>query len=160
MNTKQILSLWIATILLISCNYKKENKMETKEIFPKGEQLTNDWFSGKAFLTPLVSKDKNNDFSAGSVTFEPGARTHWHTHPKGQVLIIIEGNGYYQEKGKSAQALKKGEVVTIPENVEHWHGATAVNQMVHIAITNYKEDIQVTWLAPVSDEEYNKVNQQ
>lgn len=159
MNNKQILSVGIATILLLSCNYKKENKMETTALFPKGEQLTKDWFSGNAFLHPLVAKDTNNAFSAGSVTFEPGARTHWHTHPKGQVLIVIEGNGFYQEKGKPARPIKKGEVVTIPENVEHWHGATAVNQMVHIAITNYKEELQVTWLQPVTDEEYQIVNQ-
>lgn len=73
--------------------------METNEIFPKGQQLPNDWFNGNAFLTPLVAKDKNNEFSTGSVTFEPRARTHWHTHPKGQVLIVTDGNGFYQEKG-------------------------------------------------------------
>jgi 4-carboxymuconolactone decarboxylase len=158
MNTKQIISLFISIIIIISCNSKKENKMETSEIFPKGEQLSNEWFSGNAFLTPLVARDKNHEFSAGSVTFEPGARTHWHTHPKGQVLIVIEGNGFYQEKGKPAQPIKKGDVVNIPENTEHWHGASATNKMVHIAITNYKEDAQVTWLQPVSDEEYGNAN--
>ncbi len=127
-------------------------------IFPKGEKLSNEWFTGNAFLTPLATKDKNNEFSAGAVTFEPGARTNWHTHPKGQVLIIIEGNGYYQEKGKPAQPIKKGDVVNIPENVEHWHGATATAEMVHIAITNFKEDVQVTWLQPVSEEDYTEVN--
>jgi quercetin dioxygenase-like cupin family protein len=132
--------------------------METNEIFPKGQQLPNEWFSGNAFLTPLVAKNKNHEFSAGAVTFEPKARTHWHTHPKGQVLIVIEGNGFYQEKGKLAQPITKGDVVNIPENTEHWHGASATNKMVHIAITNYKEDIQVTWLQPVSDEEYDKAN--
>lgn len=132
--------------------------MEANEIFPKGQQLPNDWFSGDAFLTPLIAKDKNNEFSAGCVTFEPNARTVWHTHPKGQVLILIEGNGFYQEKGKPAQPINKGDVVNIPENTEHWHGATATNKMVHIAITNYKGDIQVTWLHPVTDEEYNEAN--
>lgn len=127
-------------------------------IFAKGEKLSNDWFSGNAFLTLLIAKDKNNNFSAGSVTFEPGARTNWHTHPQGQVLLVIEGNGFYQEKGKPAQPIKKGNVVNIPENVEHWHGATATTQMVHIAITNYKEDVQVTWLKPVTDEEFAEVN--
>ena len=106
----------------------------------------------------MVAKDSNNNFSAGAVTFEPGARTRWHTHPKGQVLIVIEGNGLYQEKGKPAQPIKKADVVNIPENTEHWHGATATNKMVHIAITNYKEDIQVTWLHPVTDEEYGNAN--
>lgn len=128
--------------------------METPEIFPKGQPLPKEWFTGNASLTPLVAKDKNNDFSAGSVSFEPTARTNWHTHPRGQVLLVIEGNGFYQEKGKPAQAIKKGDVVNIPENTEHWHGASAVCKMVHIAITNYKDDIQVSWLQPVTEEEY------
>jgi quercetin dioxygenase-like cupin family protein len=132
--------------------------MDTTEIFPKGEQLPKEWFSGSAFLKLLVARDKNNEFSAGSITFEPGARTNWHTHPKGQVLLVIQGNGLYQEKGKPAQPLKKGDVVNIPENIEHWHGASSVSKMVHIAITNYKDDIQVTWLQPVSEEEYARVN--
>ena len=131
--------------------------METTKIFQKGQPLPKEWFSGNAFLTPLVAKDNNNEFSAGSVTFEKRARTNWHTHPKGQVLLVIEGNGFYQEKGKLAQQIKKGDVVNIPENVEHWHGASAKSQMIHIAITNYKDDIQVTWLHPVNDEEYNSV---
>ncbi len=128
------------------------------EIFPKGEQLPKEWFSGNAFLTPLIAKDKNNEFSAGCVTFEPGARTVWHTHPKGQVLIVIEGEGFYQEKGKTAQSIKKGDVLNIPENTEHWHGASSLTKMIHIAITNYKDDVQVTWLQHVTDEEYDEVN--
>lgn len=134
------------------------NKENTVGLFPKGDQLPNEWFTGNAFLSPLVAKDKNNEFSAGAVTFEIGARTNWHTHPKGQVLIVTEGSGFYQEKGKPAQIIKKGDVVNIPENVEHWHGASAKTLMTHIAITNYKEDVQVTWLKPVTDEEFNLVN--
>lgn len=133
--------------------------METNQIFPQGQQLPNEWFTGNAFLTPLVAKDKNNQFSVGCVTFLPNARTVWHTHPKGQVLIVIEGNGFYQEKGKPAQPITKGDVVNIPENTEHWHGATAAHKMVHIAITNYEDDVQVTWLQPVSNEDYQKVNE-
>lgn len=146
------------SFLFAACNPKTDHKMSTTELFPKGEPLSKAWFTGNAFLSPLVGKDKNNEFSAGSVTFEPGARTNWHTHPKGQVLIVIEGNGYYQEKGKPAQPIKKGDVVNIPENTEHWHGASATSKMVHIAITNFKDEVQVTWLQPVSDEEYKEVN--
>ncbi|MDQ3019086.1 MAG: cupin domain-containing protein [Bacteroidota bacterium] len=127
-------------------------------LFPKGEKLSNDWFTGNAFFHPLLAKDKNHEFAIGSVTFEPGARTHWHTHPKGQVLIVTEGEGFYQEKDKPAQPLKKGDVVNIPDNVEHWHGASAYSQLVHIAITNYKEEENVVWLQPVSEKEYNEVN--
>ena len=124
----------------------------------KTQPLPGDWFTGNAFITPLVGKDKNNEFSAGSVTFEPGARTNWHTHPKGQVLLVIQGNGFYQERDKPAQPIKKGDVVNIPEDVEHWHGASAKSKIVHIAITNFKDDTQVTWLNPVTDDEYNLVN--
>lgn len=126
-------------------------------IFPQGEKLSNDYFTGNAFLKPLLAKDKNNEFAIGNVTFEPGARTNWHTHPKGQVLIITEGEGFYQEKGKPAQALKKDEVINIPENLEHWHGASASSKFVHIAITNFKGDANVVWLQPVTDKEYDKV---
>lgn len=147
-----------AAVFLFGCNSKTETKMEIQEIFPKGQQLPKEWFTGNAFIHSLVAKDKNNEFSAGVVTFELGARTIWHTHPKGQVLIVLEGEGFYQEKGKLAQRIKKSDVVNIPENTEHWHGASPTSKMSHIAITNYKDDVQVTWLQPVSEEEYNKAN--
>ncbi|MHC8948887.1 cupin domain-containing protein [Sphingobacterium hungaricum] len=89
---------------------------------------------------------------------EPGARTNWHTHPKGQVLLVLEGEGWYQEKGKTAQAIKKGDVVNIPDNVEHWHGASADHGLVHVAISNYQGEENVTWLSPVTEEEYDSVH--
>lgn len=149
---------------ITACNNNKKQEMKSNSsvtesattIFPKGEKLPNDWFTGNAYLYPLLSKDKNNEFALGCVTFEPGARTNWHTHPKGQVLIVVEGNGCYQQKGKSMQIIKKGDVVNIPENVEHWHGATGHTTMAHIAITNYKGEENVVWLKPVSDEEYKE----
>ncbi|RYZ18157.1 MAG: cupin domain-containing protein [Chitinophagaceae bacterium] len=131
------------------------DNQDTTGLFAKGDKLSNEWFTGNAFLKPLVAKDKNNDFAVGSVTFEPEARTIWHTHPKGQVLIVTEGEGFYQEKGKSAQALKKGDVVNIPENTEHWHGASPNSTFVHIAVTNYQGSENVVWLKPVTDEEYS-----
>ncbi len=131
---------------------------ENTPLFAKGDKLPGNWFTGDAFLHLLLPKDKNNEFALGSVTFERGARTNWHTHPKGQVLIVIEGEGWFQEKGKPARAIKKGDVVNIPENTEHWHGASVTSKMVHIAITNYKGDENVVWLKPVTDAEYNEVN--
>ncbi len=148
----------IAAVIFSACNTKTDTEMSTTEIFPKGEKLSNEWFTGNAFLYPFVGKDKNNDFSAGNVTFEEGARTVWHTHPKGQVLIVLEGNGFYQEKGKPAKPITKGDVINVPENTEHWHGASATSKMVHINITNFKDNEQVTWLQPVTGEEYNEVN--
>lgn len=147
---------------VISCNNNKNQEKMTTEtntaLFPKGEKLTNGYFTGDAYLQSLLAKDKNNDFVLGSVTFEPGARTNWHTHPKGQVLIVTEGEGLYQEKGKSAQVIKKGDIINIPENTEHWHGATSKTKMVHIAITNYEGETNAVWLNPVTDEEFNAAN--
>ena len=78
----------------------------TNTLFPKGNKLPNDWFTGNAFVTPLIAKDNNNEFSIGSVYFEAGARTNWHTHPKGQVLIVTDGEGFYQGK-KTGTTIKK-----------------------------------------------------
>lgn len=127
-------------------------------LFAKGDKLPASYFTGEAYLTPLLARDKNNDFVMGSVSFEPGARTNWHTHPKGQVLIVTEGKGFYQQKGKPAQPIKKGDVINIPENVEHWHGAGAATKMTHIAITHYLGETNVVWLKPVSVDEYKSVN--
>lgn len=159
--TKTItLALITVTLMLFSCNNSKDKTIETtnNEIFPIGDKITNGYFSGDAFLRLLQKKDKNNDFALGNVTFDPGARTNWHTHPRGQVLIVTEGKGWYQEKGKPAQVIKKGDVINIPEEVEHWHGASVDSKMVHIAITNYQGEENVTWLQPVTDEEYQQVN--
>jgi quercetin dioxygenase-like cupin family protein len=141
-------------------NNKKDNTMKdqnTTSLFPQGQKL-NEYFTGDAFLNVLLPKNENNEFALGSVTFKANARTYWHTHPKGQVLIVTEGEGFYQEKGKPAQALKKGDVVNIPENTEHWHGASANSKFVHIAITNFKAEQNVVWLQPVSDQEYDAVS--
>ena len=127
-------------------------------IFPQGDPLPDRYFTGNAYLMPLLARDKNNDFIMGNVSFEPHARTNWHTHPKGQVLIVTDGVGFYQEKGKPARPIKKGDVINIPENTKHWHGAGAGTKMVHIAITHYQGDTNVVWLEPVSDQEYNAVN--
>jgi quercetin dioxygenase-like cupin family protein len=111
--SKSISAILFLTIImaLAACNnYKNQKIMAAQEestLFPTGNKLPNEWFSGNAFLTPLLAKDKNNDYALGSITFEPGARTNWHTHTKGQVLIVTEGEGFYQEKGKSAQSIKK-----------------------------------------------------
>jgi quercetin dioxygenase-like cupin family protein len=155
--------LFIATLLMITaCDHiKKPQEMTTdnnSSIFPKGEKLTNGYFTGDAYLQPLLARNKNNDFTIGSVSFDAGARTNWHTHPKGQVLIVIEGEGFYQQKGSPAQPIKKGDVVNIPEDTEHWHGAAAESKMVHVAVTNFKGEQNVVWLQPVTDAEYNEVN--
>ena len=130
-----------------------ENKSEG--IFPKGEPAPADYFTGKVYLQMLAQKTESNDYSVGSVTFEPGARSNWHIHPAGQTLIVISGRGLYQEKGKPMRTINKGETIVCPANIEHWHGASPDSQMNHIAITNDKGAGGVVWLKPVTDEEYN-----
>lgn len=136
-----------------------DKKQESTSIFPQGEQGSTDWFTGEVYVQGLVSPDEMEGlYSVGQVTFEPGGRTYWHTYPIGQVLLVTEGKGFYQERGKPAQVLTKGSVVPIPKDVEHWHGAAADSKLVHIAISNIANGSAVTWMAPVSNEEYTKVN--
>jgi len=132
------------------------NISETQNsIFPKGEKVSAEYFTGTAWLNILVPQDETGNYAIGNVIFEPGSRNNWHTHPAGQILLITDGKGYYQEKGKSARLLTKGDVVVIPSQVEHWHGAACDSSLTHIVITNNTKQGAVKWLAPVNDEEYN-----
>lgn len=148
--------------LTLGCsNPKNKINMVTENngsIFPLGNKVDSKNFVGNAYLQLLTERDKNSDYVIGSVTFEPGARNNWHSHPKGQILLVTEGEGLYQERGKPARRIKKGDVVNIPENTEHWHGATAESKMVHIVITNYQGDTNGIWLEPVSEEDYKQAN--
>jgi quercetin dioxygenase-like cupin family protein len=126
----------------------------TNGIFPKGNKAPSDYFTGNAWVNILVPKDERGNFAIGDVLFEPGCRNNWHTHPAGQILLVTDGKGFYQEKGKKARALSKGDVVVIPSNVEHWHGATKDHSVTHIAITSQTAEGGVTWLSPVTEEEY------
>jgi len=107
----------------------------------------------------LVDDDKTFNCPIGNVTFAPGARNNWHKHPGGQILLVTCGKGYYQEKGKPVLLLHKGDVVKIPPNVEHWHGATPNCQFSHLAIGTNPRSGEAEWLLPVSDEEYNGVKE-
>ena len=131
-----------------------ENRNEDA-IFPKGERAPADYFTGTVYVQMLAQKTEDNNYSAASVTFEPGARSNWHTHPAGQTLIVIDGQGLYQEKGKPVRTINKGETIICSSNVEHWHGASSQSPMTHIAITNDKGQGGVVWLNPVTDAEYN-----
>lgn len=151
----------LMTVIIASCNNikceKKESnnsKTENKLIFGKGEKITNSNFTGNAWLNSLIESDSLNQNAVGSVTFEPGARTNWHSHPAGQIILALEGIGYYQEEGKSIEIIQKGDVVKCPHNVLHWHGASPENEFIQIAITG-RENGETIWLKPVTDEEYN-----
>ncbi len=136
---------------------KTENKTENKNentIFPKGEKAPAETFTGTVFVQILAPKNENNNFSIATVTFEPNARAFWHNHPAGQTILVTEGRGLYQEKGKSVKTINKGDVILCPPDTDYWHGASPETGMTHIVITNYKGDSQVNWLKPVTDEEY------
>ena len=124
-------------------------------LFDIGAKITNSNFQGTAYLNNLVTADSLNTSAVGSVTFEPGARTKWHMHPAGQILLVIEGVGYYQEKGQQKRIIKKGDVIKCQPNLPHWHGASATNSLVQIAITN-RHLGETVWMDEVTNQEYNK----
>lgn len=117
------------------------------------------YFIGKSYLKPLTSS-KETVFIA-NVTFEPGCRNNWHIHHAtkggGQILLCVEGEGWYQEDGKPAQSLHPGDVVTILAGVKHWHGAKENSWFSHLAIECPGENTHNEWCEPVSDEEYKKL---
>lgn len=112
------------------------------------------FFTGTTHLNMLVTKDDTFNSSIGNVTFDAGARTNWHKHSGGQILLVTAGEGRYQEKGKEIQILKKGDVVKIPPNAEHWHGAAPNSMFAHISIEPNIPNNETTWLDPVTDKEY------
>ena len=127
-------------------------------IFPKGEPVPAANFTGKAWVYNLVQADSTFNIPVGNVTFEPGARTYWHSHAGGQVLLATGGIGYYQEQGKSIRILHKGDVVKCPPNVPHWHGASPKAGFTQVAITSNTPKGRTTWLQKVTDEEYNNLS--
>jgi quercetin dioxygenase-like cupin family protein len=128
-----------------------------KSIFPKGMKAPQTNFTGAVWVHGLIEPDSAFNIPVASVTYAPGARTKWHTHGAGQALIAIDGVGYYQEKGKSIQILRKGDSVKCPPDTPHWHGASPEVSFVQIAITPNAAKGRVTWLHPVSEKEYKNL---
>ena len=130
----------------------KNEQLKNSTIFPVGQKVEAN-FIGDAYLQMVFTDPTPLNTAIGNVTFAPGARNNWHSHNKGQVLLVTGGEGWYQEEGKPAQLLKTGDVVNIPPNVKHWHGATKDSWFVHLALTPGPTD----WLEPVEDEWYSKL---
>ncbi len=126
------------------------------QIFPKGGKAPAENFTGNAWVKLLVPNDGMLHCQVSNVVFEPGARNNWHTHPGGQILIVTEGVGYFQERGQPLKTIKQGEVVHIPPDVEHWHGASPDSELTHIAINTNTQKGIVLWMERVTDEEYNQ----
>jgi quercetin dioxygenase-like cupin family protein len=113
-----------------------------------------EWFTGSVRVDPLFQAPDPAFVQSASVTFEPGARTAWHTHPLGQTLIVTAGLGWAQREGGQVEEIRPGDVVWFAPNEKHWHGATRTTGMTHIAIQEKKNGKVVDWMEHVSDEEY------
>lgn len=115
-----------------------------------------DLFSGTVRIDPLFEAPSPARVSGGSVTFEPGARTAWHTHPLGQMLIVTAGLGWVQTEGGRIEEIRPGDVIWFPPGEKHWHGATPTTSVTHIAIQEVIDGKNVEWLEKVSDAQYRK----
>jgi quercetin dioxygenase-like cupin family protein len=130
----------------------------TMEIKQSGSQPSGkgpaDWFTGSVRIDPLFQAPDPARVRGASVTFEPLARTAWHTHPLGQTLIVISGRGWVQAWGGPVEEIHPGDVVWFPPGEKHWHGATPTTAMTHIAIQEALDGKVVDWMEQVSDEQY------
>jgi quercetin dioxygenase-like cupin family protein len=115
-----------------------------------------DWFTGTVRIDPLFSPPEPARVAGALVTFEPGARTAWHTHPLGQTLLVMTGLGFVQREGGPVEEIRPGDVVWFPPGEKHWHGATATTAMSHIAIQEKLDGKNVDWMEQVDDEQYRK----
>jgi quercetin dioxygenase-like cupin family protein len=158
MNIKHIMTTSLTLLVLMACNQNNQNmntdKSELTEIFPKGEKGSSETFTGNAYNVGLVDPDSIFTTAVGNVYFEPGARSNWHSHPAGQILIITDGVGYHQIEGKPIEIIKKGSIVKCPPNVRHWHGASAEVGLQQLYIVPNTEKGIVNWNEAVAEDVY------
>lgn len=139
----------------------KESNFDNQNVFGKGEfnAAYAEYFTGNSYLNPLTNPEVKPFFA--NVTFEPGCRNNWHVHRAkqggGQILLCVAGRGWYAEYGKPAISLNPGDVVEIPANVKHWHGAKKDSWFSHISVEIPGTDTSNEWLEAVTDEEYEKL---
>ena len=158
------ISAFLLLVILISCNSDRNQRQQSapdlseETIFPKGELGPATNFTGNAYNFGLVANDSIYNTLVGNVYFEKNARSNWHIHPSGQILVVLDGEGYHQLEGQPRQTMKKGEVIKVPANTRHWHGATENNSLTQMYILPKTENGIVTWLEPVTDEQYKSNN--
>ncbi len=157
---KQLFLIVVIVLMVITaCNEKKSNmkdKNDLNNIFPAGQKGSAETFTGNAYNYNLVPDDSLYNTLVGNVYFEPGARSNWHIHPAGQILIITDGVGYHQVKGQAVQIIRKGDVIKCPPNVLHWHGASKDTGLQQLYIIPNTEKGIVDWKQAVTDEEYKQ----
>jgi quercetin dioxygenase-like cupin family protein len=142
-------------LLLLTAGITKYAAAQTTAIFPKGELSKTNNHTGDVWLTELNKADSLIDCNIAMATFAPGAKLDWHIHPAGQILMITEGSGYYQEKGKSIQVVHKGDVIKCAPGVAHWHGASPESTFTYIAVSTKGAVNKTQWLQRVTEAEYN-----
>lgn len=142
-----------AVSLLFASGFQAQTVEPT---FPKGELSTAKNHTGNIWLSELNIGDSTFDPSIAQAVYDAGAKLDWHIHPGGQVLLITEGTGYYQERGKPIRVVHKGDVIKCAPGVEHWHGAAPGSSFAYIAITPTQKG-KTIWLEPVSDKDYDSV---
>ena len=138
-------------------NSKEELKSEMRIMTPSELPSTagpTEYFTGSVKVTPLVKGEEPSCLQCASVGFQPGARSAWHTHPRGQLLVVTDGSGLIQEWGKPVRRIQRGDVIWTPPNVKHWHGASSDSAMTHTAIQEALDGKVVEWMEKVTDEEY------
>jgi quercetin dioxygenase-like cupin family protein len=159
------MKLLASTLIAISLFWAKaqtaergDRLMQNITIARSGSQPSSqgsaEYFTGSVRVDPLVAVAEPSRLSGARVTFEPGARTAWHTHPLGQTLIVTAGTGWVRQWGGPVVEMREGDVVRIPPGVKHWHGATATSRMTHIALQEQLDGKVVEWMEKVTDEQY------
>jgi quercetin dioxygenase-like cupin family protein len=155
-----ILNQLLATTLSLTLLAAAPALAESMQIWPNGSRPSakgpDATFTGSVRIDPLFAATEPSRTSGGQVTFEPGARSDWHSHPAGQMLIVTSGTGWVQERNGQKREIKPGDVIWTPPGVEHWHGATATNGMSHIAIQESVDGKNVEWMEKVSDDQYGR----
>lgn len=145
--------------LLVAGGAEAAERKETQQIVRAGSQAPSAGpdanFTGQVKVEMLWPNNERIQASGAYVTFEPGARSAWHTHPSGQRLLVTAGTGLVQEWGKPVQEIHAGDTVWCPPGVKHWHGAAPGTRMTHLAVTGMADGKGVEWLEKVSDEQYN-----
>lgn len=131
---------------------------QSQEIMKNGSREvtvgSSDYFTGTAIVEPVFSNREPFAVNAGKVTFLPGARSNWHRHPAGQMLIVTDGTGWVQEEDKERETMQAGDVVWCPPGIKHWHGATTTTSVSHYAIQQFRDGKNVEWMEPVTDAQY------
>ena len=113
-----------------------------------------EYFTGTVLVQPVFGLNADRNFSSGSVTFLPGARSNWHSHPHGQTLVVTSGAGWTQAEGEARVTINAGDVVWCPPGIRHWHGATDSSAMTHLAIQQAEDTSVVDWMEPVTEAQY------